>query len=357
MNIFFLIFFIEALILESPKNIVIDVTKVDRLKLSEIAEYNKVIPLSSGNIKLNSISKILLVEDKIFLKDNFQIDGMPNSRVLQFDLEGNYLNQIGIKEPGENAFMKISAMEYNETNNTIFLYYLDGYGEFDINGKLLTFYKKNTLIEKSFPTDKYIFQGKFWSTEYSYNNGIKDYSLVQMDFGGQKKDTVKSLKYKLLKGESERSFSLLGFSIHCNELYVSTKNDNTIYKVKNNTLHPTYKFEFKNYNPSFSEKGLSFSPLIIDHYLYYSYFIKAGRYDFIYDLERDVSYNIKILSNQHGLQVSGIEDDLLGSGFFSIKRTNKEEFIYFIKNQKEVPKNNFKYLKKADKIVFLVKLK
>ena len=128
------------------------------------------------------------------------------------------------------------------------------------------------------------------------------------------------------------------FSIKANKLFVSLGIDNTIYKVDQNIITPSYKIEFKNSSPSGFELYGAPKQIIMGHYIKYGYRLKMVSYDFLYNTITGKSYNIKYLKESNTC-IFGIKDDVFNTGFFELNPTNDENYVFFFKKADKANKN------------------
>lgn len=92
--------------------------EIQQIKLSELLEDFKFIPLETNE-------KCLISNTKIYFSEDFILVGTQNfpgpARLYRFDKNGNFINEIGKagRGPGENEGYLIEVIYYCEKNNTI----------------------------------------------------------------------------------------------------------------------------------------------------------------------------------------------------------------------------------------------
>lgn len=338
---------IMNLSLGSTDTIVIDANRLDQLNISEIAQKVIAIPVKISNFKSIGIEKIFLVDENLFILQRYLDQGtrIIISHVYRFDISGNYGGELVAIDPVSKNPIEIIDIQYDDTNKCIIISYSDGYRVFDHNGKLLTYCNG---IQSQY---KFLFKGHFWSVDHSFANGYADYSLVYSDLNGQNKDTIRRLKIKSI------GFNTFpDFSIHNNELYFSFGVDNSIYKVNKLLLLPAYNFVFK--NRPFQSTDVFGAPhqLVFSHFIKFGYRIGFVPYDFLFDTNSRKSYNIRYQID-HNEIISGIKDDIYFTGYFDIKPTNIEDYIYFFKKSENLIGSKISETEKKYPTIFLVKLK
>lgn len=353
MNIFSLINLLTYCYLVVPNTIIIDVTRSDKLSLSEITEKVTPIPLKGHSITPKGIQKVFIIEGNIYVLQRYKELEISYSHLFKYNISGNYKGEIEVKDPASKEKIEILDMQYDDMNKRIFLLGLDGYGIFDNAGNFLS-YSKRARTEFEF-----LFKKHFWSVAYSHKNGIGDYSLVHTDLDGQNKDTIKSIKYKFpafLVNNKVFLFAAPHFSVLKNELYVSFGIDNTIYKVDQQSLTPVHRLEFKNRPPSDTDILLTPGQLIFSRYVKCGYFMKGSSYYLLYDKKNGKSYNIKY-AQENNKQPAGIEDDIFHTGYLNIVPTNVEDYVFFFRKREDLKGNKMFDPKNIDPTIFLVKLK
>jgi hypothetical protein len=335
--------------------IVIDINKTDQLNLSEIAEKVSVIPLKISVFRNPDAAKVYLINEYIFILQRYQEEGTLCSDFSIFDLAGNIKRTLEVKDPESNELLIITDMQYDDTNKSIFLVFSSGYGICDNTGNLISYHKYNWANGDNYILTPFmfIFKEQLWFEEISRTNKAININLVHTDLNFQKKEIIKNLRS--YPPDYKGVLPVLNLSARNNELYVSFKTDNLIYKVNEGALLPVYKFEVKDRSaskPEITPDQKMFGKYIINRYWYN--FIE---YDFIYNSESNESYNIKYLHNQDMVNISGIKDDKYNTGYFKFNPTNQKDYIYFLKNPTELKGSKLNDPKQSHPILFLVKLK
>lgn len=338
-----------------PKSINIDTSKTVQLKVSDIAESVKAIPLGNTGFELKSIAKVFFIYETIYLLEVDPDEGPHGQRVLKFDLSGNYLGQIGAKDPLSNKFLRTFMMFYDETSERIYINSPGGYSIHDRHGNLIDF-RDNVRAS-------IIFNNRFWAnTEHSYNFKDSKVNLESTDLDGTNVEIIEGVKVEIpeeMKQSDIMMFPGRNISIRSGQLYISFKINNTIYRLHNNKLYPEYIFNLINGTPTYIDFLLAPSQEVIGDYIKFGYRLDGESYDFLYNKRLHEGYNIRHIQsnpNPKGSLNAGVRDDIYNTGYFDIKTTNIENHIYFIKRPTDIKESSMFNPEQLNPVIFLVKL-
>ena len=350
----FIICLFFALLNTLPTKIQIDVEQTDQINISYLADTVLAIPLKTTEFHLNSIDKVYMINDYIFILELLEEDGVIYSYVLKFDLSGNFKGRIGERDSKSKEFLRVYDMKYDITKTYIFLVNSDGYRVYDDDGKLFAFYEGTGKSPGLRAVQEFIFNNQVWMTKYSQKNGKIDINLIHSDLFGENEDTVLNYNIEPNKGNPVK-LRLSQFSVNDKKMYISFGIDNTLYLMSQNKLSPIYKVEFINL-PKSSNINLDLTQSIIGHLIQNNYWFKSVSYDHLYNTETNKSFNIKYQYHK-GQLISGVRDDIYETGFFTINQTNQEDYLYFVKNPEELTGSKLYDPKLRYSLLFLIKLK
>ncbi len=338
-----------------PESIVIDLNREDKLNLSDIEEKTTVVSLTDIEIKNPGAAKVFLIDENIFILQRFQEYGVHYSNVSRFDLSGNFKGLLVTKDPETGESLNITEMYYNNTDKSVFLVFSSGYGIYDKSGNFISYHKFKWANGDNYilASDMLIFKGQIWFEEITRNTKSINVNFVHADLHFQNKETVKQLAS--FNSDYKGELPSLYLSTQSNELYVSFQSDNVIYRVNQRELTPFIRFEFK--DRSMIKSEITLNQKMVGKYVKNGYWHNFTEYDFLYDKENRKSYNIKYLHNSDMIFTSGITDDIYNTGYFKFNPTNREDYIYFLKNRAELKDSKLFDPKKSGQILFLVKLK
>ncbi len=228
---------------KSKLNVDFNLTKLSKSLVTNNVNSYKVIPLeTTDEAYLNSIRKILIYKDKIFL-----LDRLTGGRdfVYVFSLNGEYLNKINRQGRGAHEYMSISDFDIHPKNETIDI--LDPGSRklfsFNLNSEYLNEVKLN-FGAKEF---KYFTEGsklyKAYSTKASIlaDDGVGRHIYVY--------DENNNFLYSALPFINPLGVTIgNGIFLLKNETQVEylKPNTNIVYSIKSNNIEIKYLLEFPN---------------------------------------------------------------------------------------------------------------
>jgi hypothetical protein len=348
----FVFYFILSFWDTIPKKIIVDVERINQLNVLEIAGKITAIPLKNFEFRNPGAEKVFLIKDKIYILQRYREEDKYVSHVVIFDNQGNNKGMLETKDPTSDNLVNILDMHYDNINNIILLIYSTGYGKFDENGKMLSFnkYTWNSGSSSILIPTMFIFKSKIFFEKATRENDESDISLVSTDlsFRVEKAISLPSLKTKL-----PGIIPALKMSAYNGDLYISLAKENKVYKFTNGTLSPIMNIVIKGGVPANSEIHSTFS----GKYLKIGYWSNRIEHDFLYDIWRNIFYNLRYIHDQNMVYSSGIKDDYFNTGYLKFNPTNLDDCIYFLKTAGEIKGSKLYDPKQPNTILFLVKLK
>lgn len=353
MKTLFLVYILLIFTYNLPQRIIIKVDQNDQVNLSDLVDEVIVVPLKSKEYNLNSIDKIFIIDNSIFILNIYEDNGKVYSFVLKFDMSGDLVENIGVRKPDSKEFARIYDMKYDITDKSLYLLYQDGYRKYGNNNDILYFSEGSEISPGTRAVQEFIFQNSTWRPEYSFNNNEIDISIIRSDLNNDSRRVIRGIKFESITGRPS-TIGIAHFSAQKDKLFVSFGTDRTIYEVNKEKLTPVYRAEFTDLPKS--DINLEVTQSIIGKYIQNSYWLNWISYDHIFNSETGKSFNIKY-QTEKGKIVSGVRDDLYNTGFFKISHTNIDDYIYFIRKQEELKGINSGSSKQNDPVLFLIKLK
>ncbi|MGV8137983.1 MAG: 6-bladed beta-propeller [Mangrovibacterium sp.] len=334
---------------DNVKALTIDVRRSDKLRLSQISSEVIKIPLKIGSdIREHEICDVVLLKNYLYVLEGGEKERNLLPRMLQFDLSGNFIRQIGAVDPKTHAPLVITKIFCDSENEILLLMCLDGLRAFDPDGSF-KYYKKEI------PSISYLFNNRFFIQSLYLEDKQLKYSFFSMDPDGKgiNKFAVPAKHPALQKNTSSSKF--VDFSVKNHQLFVSFGYDLKIYQVNGSSLKPVYSFTFENCDLSSLNIPPAPPQIVFGVYVQYGYWISNSSYGrnlFMYNTRTNQSYNIRLRS-ENGILTSGIEDDINHTGFFELKLTNMEDYVFFAKRENEAKRTDGS----SNPVIFLVKLK
>lgn len=359
-NILVIILIFFSLPLKSQRKITIDVSQKDKINVSEIADSVLLITLDKRfNNTLNKVSDISFTERYFFIPKLNENNDHFVECILQFDLKGKFIREVGIKNDKSKEYIRIKNYQFIKDRNEIYIQYAHGNAFFDFSGNLIDFTDQHNL--HNFKT---IFNKNIWSVEvdYSFKTGDINYHLVSENIYNKKVDTL----YTFLRLMDDESKKTKGGIIHGIPRY-SVANGNLLISIHDlilkvdseNNITPMLQFDyindvFFNYRHTFFSYRYASKNWIFHGYCNESF---SNRFIYLFNYNTQTAYNIPIFTSQDGKVHSWINDDIYNSGYVQIKNASYDGYCYFIKNKEKFKDYKANIDNCSDRAILLVKLK
>ncbi|TGV03407.1 hypothetical protein [Flavivirga rizhaonensis] len=339
---------------EKSKIIEVDVKKSTSFSLSQIVEEITMVTLSKpNNLSLYKISKILLIDNFLYvLSGSEENKGFPEY-VLQFDLKGNFIKELDRKNKETGELMEVTGLFYSD--DKIYVRYKNKHKKYAVFNSQGDFeYSKNN-------NDSFIcaFNNGLWNenVSFDFDKGIAIHTVEKRNRTTNKVKTIlkykENLKPKFIKNKIKGSI-LADYSVTDNKLFIAVDHTKTVYIMDNENKMSAFQFNLKNNSPStFSIKPLSCG---LNNYIKFGYMSGTTPYIYLYNIKDNTGNNIKISWGKNRKLISGIQDDILNTGFVNLRNTNVKELGYFTKRKYDLPEI-FNESDDSDSVVFIVKLK
>ncbi|GHS92121.1 hypothetical protein FACS1894174_00670 [Bacteroidia bacterium] len=269
----------------------IDFNADNQVLLSDFVDKIDIIPLEfTDSCILKEIGKIVIHDGNIFI-----IEARRPEIVFRFDMQGNFLNRIGVRGQGPEELVELRDFSINEESHIVYL--LD-----NMRQTVLCYTFDGHFIE-SIKINQY-------ASELEYKNGLFYLYFDQPVIG----EHLYSLIIRNIKGEIENMFfpsrkypinmgSRIFTKTNGEILFHKPMND-TIYSLDGTTLKYTYYFDFGSlrYMPEeikeiYMEQTTSLQVLLnnerisgidylyqIGKWIYFNSIYKVMRYSFLYDM-------------------------------------------------------------------------
>jgi hypothetical protein len=332
---------------KTARTIEIDVTKTDRLKLSDIAEEVKAIPLENTNDWFNGV----FMSDEYFFVAGEQT-------VYQHDLSGKLLRRIEYPEI-------ISSITGDVEKEILFV---------AIGNKLL-FYdfscKRIKEVETKYDIGySFFYDGKIWIRSGAITDDSIDPCRISYWDISLNKEIFTSFEMELLSVHEESevfAYPRFCFSIFENKPVFSFGDAGAIYGFDGLKVKPVIKWNINAPVRNPLERGIFNCNAIVGKYLFVNYCrlltpeekeYRDVFYLYLEDLKTKKALNVKYKYNMAKL-VEGMEDDIYHTGYCKIENTlNKEGYFYFSKTASDVKKSSAGNIPvKGGRVVFIVKTK
>ncbi len=356
-----ILFLFAGLSLNAQKNIIIDISKKDKIALSQIADTAWVIPLEiNKEYDINKITDgVILTKNYVFVKKRSETDpAFIIKSLLQFDFKGNFIRQIGVINEETGKYQRIHHIQYLENRDEIYIGYKNGHAFFDVSGNLKRFIPANNLRFQK------LFNNRLWEIERAYNleEGKIIYSLVSTNLKGEDRNISYSFSRNMLKkGNYFEQVGDLGVYSFTSKGLIIFVHDLILNVSKENRVVPLYKFDYANdvHQPFMYRFMIHPNRFICNNWGGYGYFTTQVGTGFIYlfNNEKKISYNIPLLYKNNEGQLSSIKDDFFNTGYVLLKNSELNGYCYFIKDKELLNDIISRPEKWSNRIIVIVKMK
>jgi 6-bladed beta-propeller len=205
---------------------------VENIKISTIADSIYYIKLETSNeCLIKHIQKIEVDKELIFILDN-------NERLLLFDRDGKFLNQIGKIGKGPGEYTNINDFSIDSINNIAYI--LDGrqilgynysgrFNNIQISvNRCINFFYNNHFFYCYTPSELY------------FTGSSNEYNIHVLDSTGSK--IMSFLPVPNIKRELPMFVSTGQFYSFDHELFLMEQNSNKVYKLGANGISIKYEF-------------------------------------------------------------------------------------------------------------------
>lgn len=274
----------------------IDHDEKKAVQLEDFASDYVEIPL-----ELTDHSMIKYVQDITVSDEHLYIVDIKNG-VLQFDLEGNFIKNIGeIGDKGPGTYSTTTSIAFNEEEQAILMADMFRFSlyKFDTAGKLMAAVKKlpgNPFLIKNAIDGYQVVAEKFVNGDDGEYFISADIVSTSKEFDIQKKIKVDHLKLKGSSGAVRRQPSVLFYSAYDSTNYFYNPIllpprayrgkfiRDTLYQVENDRVLPKVRFEFSREVWDGKEKVYHLRNIMaFDHFFLVKYEYRNTPYLFIYD--------------------------------------------------------------------------
>jgi len=200
---------------------------------------------------------------------------------------------------------------------------------YDLNGNLLHTYD---LFFKFL----YYYNKRYWGVSHSFVDKGVHYELKNSDLDGLNLKMTHSFiatNHIYYKGSKVPYYSPSVFSIDKTDLFVFFHLDNTLHKVSETGVTPA--FHFKSSNEAVPLEDQARQLFKIGKYVFFKYHVGERRFMYVYDSENNTGKNISS-NRRNRKQLSGIKDDIYGTGFVFLFQNNETDGFCFIKQSGQV---------------------
>lgn len=296
------------------KEITIDTQNYSALKISEIGEVWKIIPLEKTSAE-NFLSPTQVLADENFV---FLTLGAYPLSVLQYDLNsGALIRTIEKDKSGKELFDYPVCITNDTKDNKLFIKCRKEVYSFNYLGEMETNYHLKGNGELFFHNKE------FWAFSIDFTGkGYDTYSLYSVNKSGKEK-TWKEIIHKRNARCEPPGIKIAkdaGFWTNKGIFYFSNGTEPTIYKFSNSSAIPFCNYSFVNGNFSCQEKFNRTQTLLGEDWLIVNYRILDNNNAFFYQFSNKKTYNIK-----NGT----IEDDLFGTQEIRAKQIKSMKDGYF----------------------------
>ena len=321
------------------QNIQININESKTFNLSEIAEEIQFVELEMTQTnQFTYISNVLWTDAYLFVHAVEKSIDKTNSlsKVMQFDHSGKLIRIIA---EGEN----LKNLMCDSIKQLLFIAIGNDVHSYDFDGKL----KKQYTLKKN---PVFYYNDYFYALKSEFKQDGASYFLTSYNIQTEKEEILFKYKEELdMKNTNTIITRQAGFSLHNNIPIVSLGPDNTIYRIEKDKLTPIVNFTFK---PAKGDKSEPWFQGFIGNYLCIHY--QANRQVCLYLKNQRTG---KVFQTESSY-TNGVKDDLLETGYCSIKYINRSGYFYFTKGKYDF--NNSKLNipeEKAPQLIFFVKLK
>ncbi len=348
--------------------------------LSEIFDEVGMIKLGTTKPLINYVKKVIKTKEYTFVTDpNPTIGG---TRILQFDIEGHFIKQIGSIGHGPGEYFYFRDFTIDTISKRIYIASYNQLMSFDFSGNLM----HSSPINVEGVNPFYIIfmtciNEELWSVEqkfmlYKENNDNQIFiaEIIRYNKHLQAIDTttyLNTLQYEryinLYLGWHCLSNLKEGTYVYCPIPNPEPFLRDTLYQIKDSRLIPALKLDFSeilSVNENITLKNKTQQDLLnaadeirnitikniyrTNRYIFVEYINKHDPLLLCYDLDQQESYNME----------EGFTDDLYGTGISEIKPLDLQngEF-YFIKNGYEVEGIIDGINESSNPVIFFIKTK
>lgn len=282
-TILFFIFFINLNFCFSQNvkyNLTIDASKKDTLKLSQIGEVIKIIPLEETHPKQIIASNQVVIDGE----DIFLTFGYSPREIYHYDFKGNLKNKISVNE----KLIKGSLCFHCDIqNNTLFLRSMsDTIYCFNYNGRILN------KFEVAHRPPFYFFDGMLWGTANQAKDNFDIYTLFSTNRNGET-NIVWEIQNDITSFPNMKHYRIEpSFSSNNSTMFFSMFFDQTIYKIENSNLIPYVEFQFINGQPDYYDYVAAPPQIINGKWIIIGYRVNQKWYSYIYNTKTTNSYNL-----------------------------------------------------------------
>ncbi len=203
----------------------------ENIKISTIADSIYYIKLETSNeCLIKNIQKIYVDKELIFILDN-------NERLLLFDRDGKFLNQIGRigKGPGEYS---INDFSVDSVNNIVYILDARQILGYNYSGEFINIQISVNRCVNLFYNNNFFYC--YTPSELCFSNSSNEYNIHVLDSTGSKVNSflpVPNIKREIPMFVSTGQFYSLG-----NEVFLLEQSSNKIYTLGINGISIKYEF-------------------------------------------------------------------------------------------------------------------
>jgi hypothetical protein len=337
-----------------PKTIAIDVSRNDKLNISQIASEVKAIPLNFLDLDAPYVAQLIVAPTCLYVSvDDISTGG--EMEIYQIKKDGTLIRQVGLKDNETKGFLKARSIFYIDETNELLISYQDYSSIFDVNGAFKRKVENMSITSYSCQ----IFNNKRWRNYFITQPGAKVYCLTSIDLITQRKDTLN--RYELITNLRHGPFLSSSLSVADNKLYFSNDYERELLSIDcNNKVEEPYRFEFKNLGKNKVDTLGGFRSVVFNKYIDYGYSLNdlTNRYRYIYDRTSGTGYNVDLcFDRRSNHNKSGIKDDIFDTGYFLLSNTNSGDYAFYHKNGSLVSGKVKGVKNEKTPVVFLIKFK
>lgn len=297
-----------------------------KLSINDITDEIIEIPLEfSEQTMVGAIGRVEFTDDLIFIHD------ITNSRVLKFDLEGNFIQQIGVKGEGPGEYTYMKAFTIDESSETVYI---------GAQGKIIKHNFDGEFIKEKpgFNMINYMAvindELKIFTTQFGYQNENSDELfnleiLQSFDKELNKTDSVilKNIPIKKSVGSTFPMAKYLSKSNGAYYIYIPVLIPenvirDTIYNFSENGISFHSKIDFQPFqNPDKDRKSVNIKSIIKTDNYFFAEFINKGSKQFLFDIKNQEGYYM-----EEGINVAEFTLEETASLFPILNRENE---VYF----------------------------
>lgn len=353
------IFFICLIILSCKRTeeklieiINVNPLRTDSTGLSEIASGIKKIMLETNDSCLiTGIQEIEQSANYIFINDG-------GKRVLQFDIAGKFIRQIGNEGRGPGEYMSILNLAVDSGNNLIYVATIRKILCYEFSGRFLNEIKQENLSEFII-----VAGNSLWSvsTKMGIKNNKNSYTnttkLIRYTLEGSPLDTIiiRNLMLPELSGtifQQAYYISDVGQTqyLYCPVLLRESIIRDTLYEVKGSNLIPFIKLDFGEAGEVIDGKKQIFIRNIYctTNYLFTEYYFEKKNRFYCLDRIKKSAFNVS----------EGFTDNYYGTGIIQLRPLDlKKGIMFFVKEAYELTGKIEGVSESSNPVIFIVELK